>query len=35
MSRDKLIEQFLETLVRFKRFLDQAGQAEDRVSTLL
>lgn len=35
MKRDQLIEQFLETLVRFKRFLDQSVPVNDRVGTLL
>lgn len=35
MDRDQLIEQFLETLVRFKRFLDQSVPVDDRVGTLL
>lgn len=35
MERNQLIEQFLETLVRFKRFLDQSVPVDDRVGTLL
>lgn len=35
MKRNQLIEQFLETLVRFKQFLDQSVPVDDRVGTLL
>lgn len=35
MERNQLVEQFLETLVRFKRFLDQSVPVDDRVGTLL
>ena len=35
MKRDQLVEQFLEVLVRFKRFLDQSVPVDDRVGTLL
>ena len=35
MERNQLVEQFLETLVRFKQFLDQSVPVDDRVGTLL